>query len=596
MQRSQLSSLSVETQTQTESPQRRRFSPRDAIPFAITLLAGLFCYGLFVDRSAWLSVIGYSVAPAERVMNGEIPYRDFLYNYTPGMLWLNASLMKAFGVSLLTVNYGLYAFKLLSLVTLFVVSKRLTSRWIALLPVALTLSWLGHKYIFGVVPTQYSLVFVLVGLLFMLNYDRSDNRLWLFSSGLAIGVVFLFKYNVGILLLGTGSAVIVLRELIGLSDAPVSRRLLASLKRAAIYWFGFALVMAALIAYMAFSGALGAMVDHFLHHAAAYSEARAVPLPSIKLIGPAVAALLVAAAGAAILFRKAPRLLEAYLIAILIIGSLVILIPGRLQMMKASGTALVAYLPIFLFIGIAVFAALLFKVMAKTGEGRRRWWTAVGPIIIVMLFALGAFLEMYPRADYYHLVRILPPVFLLLLLVIIRGTKRLGDLFDGRLLAPRRAALLCGLIPMFFLSLVGVKDTWKPQFDSSFRMLDREPLLIERAEGIKVTPRQKEFIEEMTRAIEENSAPGDHVFSFAQRGTGFYFLANRRNPTRFVWWRTVGIKSDARQSVLEMIGDRRPRLILVQDSLTDPRVRDAVNANYHEVAAVADIAVFARNE
>jgi hypothetical protein len=596
MQRSQLSSLSVETQTQTESPPRPRFSLRDAIPFGITVLAGLICYGQFVDRSAWLSVIGFSVAPAERVMNGEIPYRDFLYNYTPGMLWLNASLMKAFGVSLLTVNYGLLAFKLFSLVALFAITKRLTSRWIALVPVALTLSWLGHKYIFGVVPTQYSLVFVFVGLLFMLNYDRSDNRLWLFSSGLAIGVVFLFKYNVGILLLATGTALVVLRDSIGLSDTPVSRRLLASIKRGAIYWSGFALVMAALIAYMAFKGALGAMVDHFLHHAAAYSEARAVPLPSLKLIGPAVAALLIAAAGAAILFRYAPLLLEAYLIAVLLIGSLVILIPDRLQMMKASGTALVAYLPVFLFVGIAASVSWLFMVMAKKDEGRRRWWTAVGPIIIVMLFALGAFLEMYPRADYYHLVRILPPIFLLLLLVIIRGTQQLGDLFDGRLRAPRRAALLCGLIPLVFLSLVGVKDTWKPQFDSSYRFVDREPLSIERAEGIKVTARQKEFIEEMTRAIEENSAPGDHIFSFAQRGTGFYFLAARRNPTRVVWWRTVGIKSDARQAVLEMIGDRKPRLILVQDSLTDPRVRDAVNANYHEVAAVADIAIFGRDE
>ena len=173
MQGSQLSSLSVETEPQTESSPRRRFSLRDALPFAITFLAGLFCYGLFVKRGVWLSVIGYSVSPSERVLNGEIPYRDFLYNYTPGMLWVNALLMKAFGVSLLTINYGLLAFKLLTLLALYVVTKRLTSRWVALIPVTLTLSWLGHKYIFGVVPTQYSLLFVLIGLLFMLNYDRT---------------------------------------------------------------------------------------------------------------------------------------------------------------------------------------------------------------------------------------------------------------------------------------------------------------------------------------------------------------------------------------------------------------------------------------
>ena len=174
MRGSQLSSLSVDTQTQTEMPPRRGFGLRDAVPLGITILAGIICYGLFFKRSAWLSVIGYSVSPAERVMNGEIPYRDFLYNYTPGMLWLNAWLMKAFGVSLTTINSGLLVFKMLTLVALFFVAKRLTSGWAALVPVALTLGWLGHKYIFGVVPTQYSLLFVLLGMIFMLNYDRSD--------------------------------------------------------------------------------------------------------------------------------------------------------------------------------------------------------------------------------------------------------------------------------------------------------------------------------------------------------------------------------------------------------------------------------------
>ena len=596
MRSSQLSSLSVESQTQTESKSRRGFGLRDGLPLLITVLAGLICYGLFFKRSAWLSVIGYSVSPAERVMNGEIPYRDFLYNYTPGMLWLNAWLMKAFGVSLTAINSGLFVFKMLTLVALFVVAKKLTSGWVALIPVTLALAWLGHKYIFGVVPTQYSLLFVLVGMIFMLNYDRSNKLMWLFLSGMAVGVVFLFKYNVGILLIGTGTAVVFIRESILLSPSPVSKRLLAIVKHCSFYWAGFAVVTAALMIYMAANNALGPMIDHFLHHAAEYSGARAVPLPPIKWIGPAVAALLIAKAGAAILLRFKPHLLEFYLLGVLIIGAVVLFFPGKLWIMKTSGTALVAYLPVFLFIGVAALLVWRFKKEAKTGEDRRRWWARSAAIIIVGLFALGAFLEMYPRADYYHLVRVLPAIFLLLLLLIQRWAEALREFFKSRLQAPRRAAVLCASIPLVMLAFVGVKDTWQPQFDSSFRLIDREPLSISRAEGIKVTRRQKEFIEGMTRAIEENSAPEDQVFSFAQRGTGFYFLAARRNPTRFVWWRSVGIKKDARNSVLEMIADRKPKLVLVQESLTDPRVRDAVNANYHKVTAVADIAVYDRNQ
>src|SRR5262245_59599666 len=87
----------------------------DVLPVAITLVAGLICYGLFYNRGAWLSVIGYSVSPAERVLQGEIPYRDFLYNYTPGILWLNALLMRLFDTNLLTIHLGLYAFKIATL-------------------------------------------------------------------------------------------------------------------------------------------------------------------------------------------------------------------------------------------------------------------------------------------------------------------------------------------------------------------------------------------------------------------------------------------------------------------------------------------------
>ncbi|HWC77003.1 MAG TPA: hypothetical protein VG778_06045, partial [Blastocatellia bacterium] len=89
----------VTTSAGVEDParDRRLTALKNALPVLITVAAGLLCYGLFVRRSVWLSVVGYSVSPSERVLNGEVPYRDFLYNYTPGTLWFNALLMKLFG-------------------------------------------------------------------------------------------------------------------------------------------------------------------------------------------------------------------------------------------------------------------------------------------------------------------------------------------------------------------------------------------------------------------------------------------------------------------------------------------------------------------
>src|ERR1043165_8968359 len=124
-----------EQESETEKPRARALAA--GLPFLLTMIAGAVCYGLFYRRGLGLAVIGYSVAPTERVLQGEVPYRDFLFNYTPGILWLNALLMKWFGVSLLVVRAGLFAVKLLTLVLIYQLARRLASPGLALLPVAL---------------------------------------------------------------------------------------------------------------------------------------------------------------------------------------------------------------------------------------------------------------------------------------------------------------------------------------------------------------------------------------------------------------------------------------------------------------------------
>ena len=577
--------------------QGRLSALKESVPLLITVIAGLGIYSLFVRRSVWLSVVGYSVSPSERVLQGEVPYRDFLYNYTPGTLWLNAALMKIFGSTLMTVNAGVFVFKVATLVTLFYISRRLMNEWAALVPVALTLAWLGHKYIFGVVPTQYSLLFVLAGMGLMLAYDRSGRLQWLFFSGLAIGIVLVFKYNVGLLLLAAGTGAIAAREVIGRNgEASLSRRVLMAGQRSAIYWAGFVVVMATLIVYLASNGALSAMINHFLHHAAEYSESRSAPLPRPKQLLPVVAGLIVVVSGGYLVIRIASRLFAGYMSIIVALGCGVLLIPGRAYILKQSAAAAVAYLPIALFAG--VLAVVVWQLVRAAGdaEGRAQWWRTFGAIIIVALFALGAYLEMYPRADEYHLVRVLPAVFLLSVLVIYLTLPSLTSWFRRYVDQPTRPALLAVSAPLVLLAAAGLYGTWSPHFDARHNFIDRKPLSIERARGMLVSGKQAESIEGLAQSIEEHSSPDDYIFSFAQRGSGFYFLAGRRNPTRFVWWRSVGIDGQDREAVLGMVGEKRPRLILLQDSLTNKRVRETVAANYHQVSAVTDIAVYERND
>src|SRR5205085_6308692 len=136
---------------------------------------------------------------------------------------------------------------------------------------------------------------------------------WLLMGGLAAGAVFLFKHNVGVFVFGCGFIALALREWMAGASGGRGEYIRGLLKRAMIYFIGFASVVAAMAVYLYSQHALGAMVEHFRHHAAAYSESRAIGLPSIKQLWPLALALIVVLIGAAILARRVPRLLAVFI-------------------------------------------------------------------------------------------------------------------------------------------------------------------------------------------------------------------------------------------------------------------------------------------
>lgn len=562
---------------------------RRILPLVITVISGVVCYGLFYRRGIWLSVIAYGVAPAERVMNGEMPYRDFFFNYTPGILWLNAGLMKRFGISLVTISAGIYLFKLAALVSLFLLARKVTTGSLALIPVCLTLAWLGHRYIFNVHPAQYYLVFAIVAAIVMAGYAERGGWSRLAISGLLVGVVALFKYNVGLWLLLLTAITPITKELISGDGVPLIRRVGKASLGVLIYWSAAGLVLLVLILYMARHEALGPMIGHFIHHASDYAEERAVGLPPLRsaLVFGAIAAFLMSAA--TVLVIKRSGFLSLYIGLVIVATGALLLTSGGFQTVKTSATAAVAYFPPVLFAS-ATLLVLAPLSRDRSSAGRLEWWSRRRELIVVLSFSLAVYLEVFPRADYYHLVRVLPLSFVLFALV----TNRLADLTAGRFENRQWKSWI--IIPAILLFMIGIKDTWQPQFGDRFQLADSTPLITERASGILVNARDAEFIDRLREIIESNSAADDTIFSFARRASGFYFLAARRNPTRFLWWDSAGIAVSERENVLRMIEEKEFKLVLIQDALSDAEVRDPVETNYHQIARVSDISVFDRNQ
>lgn len=578
-----MSDVRLEDDQRSEAKKRRASVLGDAAPLLMTVAGGLICYGLFYNRGLGLSVIGYSIAPAERVMQGEVPYRDFLFNYTPGILWVNALLMKTLGATLMATRIGLLAFKLITLLALFHVARRLSNRWAALVPVGLTLAWPGHQQIFNVYPDQYLVLFALAALSCMLNYDETGRSRWLLICGLAIGVVFVFKYNVGVLLFGSGALAITARELM------MTGRIRGVARELGQYIIGFGAVAGAVAAYLVANHAFGAMINHFLHHAAEYSETRSVTLPPARVVLPAAIASLAAIIAGLAVLGGAARFFGAYVIAVIAGGSLILLAPARAALLNESAIAAVAYFPPLIF--AAASAAAIWQ-LKKNKHGAAGWWRANGALAVTGLFAIAVYLEVFPRADFYHLVRVLPPVFLFFFALLVRCLPALRERLRKRVAAVHRVALITVAAPLVFLLLAGAQDAWAPEFGSGLHLKDNRELNVEKGRGIFVEEKQAELTEGLVQLIQANSSTGDYIFSFAQRGSALYFLADRRNPTRFLWWRSVGISTEERDGVMTMIANRRAKLIIVQDVAATQEIQDFIGDNYEQIGTVSDIAVY----
>src|SRR5215470_15422627 len=113
------------------------------IGIGITLLAAGLTYGLFLRHGVAPAVVGYNLVPSERVLLGEVPYRDFIYNYTPGVLWLNAALFKFLGTTLITARVGVYFSKVVAALSVYYVGPRYLPGWLELTAVLVKLAWVG---------------------------------------------------------------------------------------------------------------------------------------------------------------------------------------------------------------------------------------------------------------------------------------------------------------------------------------------------------------------------------------------------------------------------------------------------------------------
>jgi Dolichyl-phosphate-mannose-protein mannosyltransferase len=141
---------------------------------------------------------------ALRVLQGELPHRDFVEIYTGGLSFIHALAFRLFGVNLMSLRICVFLFCLAWLPAVYYITLRFTSPIAAGVITLLTVAWSYPVYP-AAMPSWYNLFFATFGAAALLRYLEVRTRRWLFVAGVCGGVSILIKvigayYVAGVLL------------------------------------------------------------------------------------------------------------------------------------------------------------------------------------------------------------------------------------------------------------------------------------------------------------------------------------------------------------------------------------------------------------
>jgi hypothetical protein len=434
----------------------------------------------YFNRSTNLLDEGSTAAQALRIVNGDLIYRDFFTVVTPGSYYTVAWLFQIFGASLIVLRWAALVTGLGILLITLTAGQRVMLWPFAAAAGLLTTVW-GW---FLVTPNFYSLEAALLSLIALACYvhgagaPAAPERLreggrWLVFAGIATGLTALTKQNVGAY---TAAGLFITIWASRLFDTEHDLR--GRLKMSGQFMGGIAIPVIPVLLWLIASGAGSYLYESWIYYPLIkYTQRFARPFPDF--------------------FPLSSDPFDLW-------------------------TKLVIYLPAIVY----PFALVAIIVLAVRFQ--RRGDTAAKheghALLAITSVGLLTLLQAWPRADIPHILFGLQPAFIVfayLLFCVWRALKML----PGPPMAMAAIAMVAALAPAGTLLWKGYQRTdWEYQ---NYIVAVRTG----RATGIFTGGLEAQRIDVVTKYIAEHTAPDDPIF-VVPWATGFYFLANRSNPTR----------------------------------------------------------------
>ncbi|MGD0213699.1 MAG: glycosyltransferase family 39 protein [Terriglobales bacterium] len=197
--------LSVEVRVQTQDGEALQARDRKVlgaaatqswVVHAVVLGAVLAIAAVYVGArigSGWVpaddGILGQG---AVRVLQGQLPHRDFAEIYTGGLGVLHALAFRVFGVNLMSLRLCAFLFFLSWIPAVYYIALRFTSAFAAGLITLTAVAWSYPNYP-AAMPSWYNLFFATFGAGALLRYLDVRKARWLFVAGVCGGLSILIK-------------------------------------------------------------------------------------------------------------------------------------------------------------------------------------------------------------------------------------------------------------------------------------------------------------------------------------------------------------------------------------------------------------------
>lgn len=137
---------------------------------------------------------GFALTNAWRILNGEIPHRDYWAAYPPGAAYVSAMLFALLEPSLLVARLLNMAWTLLLLGSFFILHKQFSTVLVSIGVTAIASIWIGASLYpsYSVLPAL-ALIFLALAILF--KGIKSNNHYLAILSGFVAGLVIVFRHD-----------------------------------------------------------------------------------------------------------------------------------------------------------------------------------------------------------------------------------------------------------------------------------------------------------------------------------------------------------------------------------------------------------------